>query len=330
MSYTNLDLNHPWFIYPRAFMSEYNNYSHYKNESIKLLKFIDFLYDDISNNHLDKKVLIPFIIGSPMEDALYKSNTDSKNWFQYKQLYPNYINNFIQYNDNNNKIIQIIIVSPDDIFGEDINKLPYFTTYCPYNFVKISQNEYIYVELNIIIRVNIFNCMMPCVESRKKITKKYNDLINNNLNFKEISSIFKITSYDQTMDDIKFIDYFYCSIEKLFGLVSNTNLEIIINSWVCFKNLDGFAEKYNMFPKILELANKFNIMATEWEFVDELFLTKIVSKYKFDNKNFQDCNLNYVFDELSNNFPINVMAHNLNNVFIVDFNSSYNLRSIDK
>jgi hypothetical protein len=34
------ELNHPWFIYPHAFMSEYNNYGLYRAESVRLENFL--------------------------------------------------------------------------------------------------------------------------------------------------------------------------------------------------------------------------------------------------------------------------------------------------
>lgn len=317
-----VELNHPWFIYPRGFMSEYNDYSHFRNESIKMYKFIDSLPDKIEKNHLDEDILIPFIIGSPMEDALSKSNSREENLFQYTQLFPNYINNFIQCKKNK-KFIQIIIISPDTIFNYESNKKPFFTIYGKYDFVCTNINEYIYTDSEIEIRINIFNCMIPCIELRTQIIKKYDTIINKNKSY-DIG----IMSYRQTDNDLEFIKNFYCCVEKLFNFITNLNFKIIINSWVSFKNLDGIAEKFNMFPKILELANKYNIIATEWEFVDELFYTKIISQYKFYNKNFHVCNINYAFDDMLKKLPVHVAKLNfdLNNLFVIDFNSPFDLK----
>ena len=92
----------------------------------------------------------------------------------------------------------------------------------------------------------------------------------------------------------------------LFSLTTNTKIKIIINSWVSFKNLDGYSKNYNMFPRLLTLANQYNIIATEWDFVDELFFAKIISKYKFDDIDFCGIKINYAFNEHLTHIPKNV------------------------
>ena len=318
MNYSNI--NHPFFIYPRGFMSEYNEYKHYRNEVLRLFNFIDDLSDEIEKMHKD--ILIPFIIGSSMEDALAKSNTSEENYFQFRQLFPNYIHNFIQ-NNLEKKFIQIIIISPDSIFSEQSNIKPRFILHEEMEFIETNKNEYIYANEQINIRINIFNCMIPCIENRNGIISRYENAIKS-LSYEH----YGITSYIQTSDDLNFINEFYSRLDKLFNfnINQNHNVKIIVNSWVSFKNLDGYSEMYNMFPKILELANKYKIIATEWKFVDELFYTKIISEYKFENKDFFGCYIDYVFDnDLINpmNLPKNIIKKNftLCNLFVIDFNS---------
>jgi hypothetical protein len=303
-------LNHPFFIYPRGIMSEYNNYELYKFEVIRLYNFIKNLNIDIIKKYNDKEILIPFIIGSPMEDALVKSNTSFDNFFQYKQLFPNYINNFIKKN-NKKKFIQLIIISPDNIFSNQ-TFTPYFTLYESFDFIKINDLEYFYSDEINEIKINIFNCPIPSIELRKNLFLRYEQILNTNN--------YSITSYKQTLDDLEFIDKFYIQINKLFSLNNISNIQIIINSWVSFKNLDGYSENYNMFPKILSFANKYNIIATEWEFIDELFLTKIISDYNFQNNNFQNYYINYIFDDFTD-LPENIIKINFNykNIFKLDF-----------
>ena len=78
-----------------------------------------------------------------------------------------------------------------------------------------------------------------------------------------------------------------------------------------------------MFPNILKLANKYNIIATEWDFVDNLIFTKIISNYEFVNKNFLGCYINYVNDKHPKS------DHNIGtNLFVIDFNSEYYLKKI--
>lgn len=317
------NLNHPFFIYPRGFMSEYNEYSLYRQEVYRLYEFIGNLVDELDEKHCSKNILIPFIIGSPMEDSLSKSHTDFDNIFQYCQLFPNYINNFILQNDNK-KFIQIIIVSPDNIFSSNTNHTPYFTLYSPYDFLNTGFNEYTYLDEFIEIKVNIFNCPMPCIETRTSLVLKYKPIFDN-LNINS----FDINTYEQNQVDINFINSFYSCIDKLFikstyKPETGTNIKIIINSWVSFKNLEGY-QNYGMFPSLLKLANKYNIIATEWDFIDNLTFTKIVSNYSdtCGNKNFYSCYLNYVSEELSKT------EHDIGtNLFVIDFNSKYCLKNI--
>lgn len=324
----NIVLNHPFFIYPRGFMSEYNDYDHYRDEIKRLYKFIDNLPNIIEEkNNNGEEIFIPFIVGSPMEDSLAKSNTSKENFFQFRQLFPNYIKNFIQ-SSTNNKFIQIIIISPDDIFSPQSNIKPLFTLYESFDFVLINLNEYIYSEEQLNIRINIFNCPVPCLETRTNLVLRYESIIRG-----LETNHYNIMTYKQTSTDIEFINNFYSRIDRLFKLNTNLSIRIIINSWVSFKNLDGIAEKYAMFPKILELANKYNIIATEWEFIDELFYTKIISQYKFGNKNFYGCNIDYVFNNIVKltDLPKHIIKKNFNNnnLFAVNFNSEYGLEKIN-
>lgn len=248
-------------------MSEYNNYKHYRNEVKMLYQFINNLLNEINEHYVNgSQILIPFIIGSPMEDSLAKSNTSKDNYFQFRQLFPNYINNFIQSNTNN-KFIQIIIISPDDIFSPQSTIKPLFRLYESFDFVLTNLNEYVYMDDKLTIKINIFNCPVPSLETRTNITLRYDTSLND-----METNIYDISSYKQSQFDIEFINNFYSSLNMLFNLNTNPSIKLIINSWASFKNLDGISERYNMFPKILELATQYNIIACEWEFIDELFL----------------------------------------------------------
>jgi hypothetical protein len=313
------ELNHPFFVYPRGFMSEYNEYIVYRQEVLRLYKFIDDLADELDIKHNSKDILVPFIIGSPMEDSLSKSYTSIENIFQYSQLFPNYINNFISHNSNK-KFIQIIIISPDNIFSNDTIHIPYFTLYSLYDFVNTNPNEYTCLEEFFEIKVNIFNCPLPCIEKRNNLVSKYQPMIDGlKLN------PYDIYTYKQNNFDINFINSFYSSLEKIFSVsVSNQKIKLIINSWVSFKNLYGYSENYGMFPNLLTLANKYNIIATEWDFIDNLTFTKIVSNYGTKNKNFIGCYINYNNEELPN--PEQIIEKNL---FFVNFNCEYFLNKIN-
>lgn len=297
-------------------MSEYNEYPLYRQEVIRLNEFIKNLTFELEHKYNLNNILIPFIIGSSMEDSLANSHTTIENIFQYSQLFPNYINNFIG-QTSNKKFIQIIIISPDKIFST--NHVPYFLLYEPYPFINTCPNEYSYLNEFIEIKINIFNCPVPCIESRNNLILNYQSMIDG-LN----SNHYHIDSYEQNNTDINFINNFYFNLDKLFNLsVLNQKIKIIINSWVSFKNLYGYSENYKMFPNLLKLANKYNIIATEWNFIDNLKFTKIISNYKIENINFIGSYINYV----DNGLP--ELEHNIgNNLFLIDFTSKYYLKKI--
>jgi len=287
-----MELNHPFFIYPNAMMSEYNEYDHYRKEIKRFYNFLIKLNLDLETlKQTNKtKILIPIIIGSTMEDAIFNNQTDFSNIFQYQQLFPDYILKFIDNFKSEDKLIEIIIISPDKIFNIE-NFSPLFLIYSDFKFIKICNKEYLFEINKLKIRFNIFNCPMPCIEKRSNIIKKVNDILR-----RMSSNPYNINSFTQTENDILFINNFYSEIENLISKVNYDNLFVIINSWVNFKNLYGYSENYNMFPRILELANKYNIIATEWNYIDELFLTRIISNY--NNYNLKNNYILYVSNDI--------------------------------
>lgn len=344
------DLNHPWFIYPHAFMSEYNNYELYKVESLRLLNFLEDFINKFDNHHFTNyKILIPIILGSTMEDALNNSYDDYSNIFQYQQLFPNYINNFIE-NVEDHKFIQLIIISPDSIFTNTDYK-PFFVKFSKYKFDKINKYEYICHGDKLIIKVNIFNCPMVSKEKRKNIITKCDKLLNN---FDKNIIRLNINTYVQSESDLRLIEKIYDCMNKIFSYtftnsytnlndvltVDDTNqikkINIIVNSWVSFKNLYGYSENYNMFPELLNLASKYNIIATEWNYKDDNIYTIIKSNYHFNNLYFNHKKIIYVnsFDidnDNDNNSDqnYNFVNHKMNNgYFIIDFVESHLIKKI--
>jgi hypothetical protein len=324
-------LIHPWFIYPHAFLSEYNNYELYQCESIRLENFLgNFIHKIESGFYTGSKLLIPIILGSTMEDSLFNSHTNSKNYFQFEQMFPNYINNFIEVIDGH-KHIQVIIISPDNIFNND-NYVPLFTKFSKYEFEKVNNLHYRFISDSFEININIFNCPMVTVEKRKEIIKKSNIVLSDckKKNFTDCI----LSTYTQSETDFVLINRIYEHIEKIFSYVSNSfyNVNIIINSWVNFKNLYGYSENYNMFPELLKLASKYNIIATEWDYRDENFITVIKSNYHFENKSFKFSKVVYINYESYYFFDENVIDINLEylnsyrrDLYKFDFSETFNL-----
>ena len=324
-------LNHPWFIYPHAFLSEYNNYQLYKSESIRLEIFLNNFKNNIeSHNYRDSKILLPIIIGSTMEDAFIGSHSDiTKYTFQFEQLFPNYINNFIKKTDGH-KHIEIIIISPDRIFSKD-EYIPLFTNLSGYDFTKINNYKYTCISESYVLNINIFNCPMVTVEKRANIIKKC-DIILSECK-KNIDLDCNITTYKQSKFDLFLINKIYEHIEKIFSYVNNNDysINIIVNSWVSFKNLYGYSENYNMFPELLKLTSDYNIIATEWDYQDEIFFSTIKSNYHFGNKSFKFNKIVYISyehyyieDEIINKNLEN-LKYNQHNLYQIDFTEKFNL-----
>jgi hypothetical protein len=331
-----MELNHPFFIYPREPLSHYNNYELYRNELLRLNEFIKNFNYQLENSELEEsEVLLSIILGSTMEDAILKSFTPESNIFQSSQLFPSYIKNFIEKDlKKKNKLVQIIIISPDNFFA-NIDYSPVFTNFIEIEFNKISLYEFIGSTLNTKIKINIFNCPFPSLESRNNLIEKYNKIFIDFIKNPE----YKLKTFSQTSQDKIFIDEFYKNLETVLKKndYKKNDLSIIINSWVSFKNLDGVSENYSMFYKLLEISNIYNIIATEWDFVDELFSCKIVSNFHIGNKFFKNRLLFYVLAEFENiildkdiqEINYNYIKSTTNTLFKIDFCSEYLLDNFD-
>lgn len=330
-SITYENLNHPWFIYPRAFMSEYNDYDLYRSESIRLEKFLNNFLNDLENrNFRESKLLIPIILGSTMEDSLINSYTEHTNIFQYQQLFPCHIDNYIE-NIDGQKYIQIIIISPDRIFS-DHNYIPLFIKLSKYTFNKINQYEFISINNSFTIKVNIFNCPMVSEEKRFKTIEKCDYILNNlkNLNY-------NLKTYKQNNNDLLLIKTIYQHLKNIFNFKETNHLfsnEILItiNSWVSFKNLDGYAENYKMFPELLSLASEYNIIATEWEYKDDCFISIIKSNYHFGNNSYifkKIIYANYNSELISVDKVIKFIKSSNSDIFIIDFKELDLLKKIE-
>lgn len=269
-----ITLNHPWTIYLREPASSYTKYSIYYSELIRLLEFVTHLNTNISDIKDTQVQLTNFIIGTPMECALHKGDCSMAYRFQWQQLFPKHIYDFINhYSKSDNDInINIIIISPDDIFMNDCYKEPFFTSECgEYKFTKIQNREYIHKNDKLTIKVDIFTCPFPQLEKRTKIITHLNIFIKNYMPY------FELKDFSPTENDIKFITEFYYFFELI---ASNPKSNMIINSYATFRNIRDY-DNYGLFPTLLNVANKYKIIATEWYFQEDNFRSRIVSKINF-------------------------------------------------
>ena len=320
-------------------MSEYNNYQLYRKEANRLLNFLQELNTNLKITYKEYDILILLMVGSTMEDVFVNGEFNDKHLFQYSQLFPSYINKFDQNTCKKKKLIQILVISPDNFFSSN-SYVPTFLKFVNYQFDKTGLNEYFYSgnrngngngngnengnenEGTTIIRVNIFNCLFPAKESRFNMIKIYNNLLDTLDN-----NLYDIKTFTQTNIDEVYIEQFYEQVEKLLSYNNNINKHVIINSWVCFKNLVGYSENYCMFPKLLQIANKYNIIATEWIFNEILFFTKIISSYHFGNNQYKNRLLLYGSENLTDYSPDivekNLLLSDDNTLFVINYESTH-------
>jgi hypothetical protein len=276
-----ITLNHPWTIYLREPTSSYTKYSVYYSELMRLLRTITQLNTNISDLKENQVQLTNFIIGTPMECALQKRDCSIEYMYQWQQLFPKHIHDFIKHHSKlDNEInINIIIISPDDIFMDECYKEPLFTTECEeYKFTKIQNREYVHNNKNLTIKVDIFTCPFPQLEMRIETIEHFNNFV------ERFIPCFELKKFSPTEHDIKFINEFYYNIELI---ASNPKSNMIINSYATFRNVRDF-DNYGLFPTLLEVANKHKIIATEWNFQENNFRTRIISRinYKVDYINY--------------------------------------------
>ncbi|AYV79957.1 MAG: hypothetical protein Gaeavirus3_11 [Gaeavirus sp.] len=274
-----MTLNHPWFIYPQEPLSEYVSYNIYRSEITRLYDYIRTL--DINSGDT---TLTNFVLGTPMEAAIHAKETTCK--FQWQQLYPSHINEFIFHHLNSDKptYINLIIISPDELFMDKNYKEPLFLSHTDYEFTKIRNREYISKFDNVTINVNIFTCPFPHLDIREDIYASYDRILEKN-------NILDIETFKPSNDDNTFVNEFYEAFERIaISTSTNPNHIIIVNSYVAFRNISGLGG-YALFPKLLEIANKYKIICTEWNMIDSMFTSKIISSIEFNDI---DCINNYL------------------------------------
>lgn len=282
-------LNHPWKIYLNEPISSYTEYDIYYKELNRFYKFVELYNEYLDKLKEDDVCLTILILGTPMEAALHNNQCSKIYEFQWQQLLPKNVFDFIKHYKklNNNININIIIVSPDNIFMDEYYKEPLFTIKCDdCKFTKIKNREYIHMSDKLIIKVDIFTCPFPQLETNTNIINKINIFI------KKFYEDYKIMDYSPTEEDITFINNFY---EYFESICKNPKSNLLINSYAVFRNVREY-DNYGLFPTLLEVADRNKIIATEWHFDEKNFKSTIVSK--------NDLNINYVYFKVSYVEPI--------------------------
>lgn len=251
-------LHHPYYIYHQEITSNYRNYEMYNNELVRLSEYLD-------NVKIDRRTLINIVIGTPMEDMNYRGKLSNKQ--QYTQILGKYIYDYMEYvyEKSEDSEIEIIVISPDDIFRDEYELMFMSQEYI--KFVKIDNKKYEYEYkgegIRIVVRINIFNCPMPHRETRESVIIKYN----------EISRKLGL-EYDfrQTEEDEEYIRKFYEKIERMM----KDSKYMIISSYAVFNNLER-TTPYMMFKEMMDLGIKYDKILLEWIWNEENMFSKLIS-----------------------------------------------------
>jgi hypothetical protein len=268
------NLNHPWKIYFAEPTSAYTEYEIYYQELVRLYNYIKFYNEYLENLKENDVCMTILILGTPMEAAIWNKQCSEIYDFQWQQLFPKYIFDFIKHYKklNNNININIIVVSPDNIFMDKFYREPLFTIKCEdYSFNKIKNREYIHTSDNLTIKIDIFTCPFPQLETNTKNIERHNNFIH------KIIKDYKLKTFEPSEEDIKYINRFYENFERI---CENKKANLIINSFAVFRNVRDY-DNYGLFPTLLEVANKHKIIATEWSFNERNIFVNIISKINY-------------------------------------------------
>ena len=155
-------LSNPYIIYPGFPFSGYDNLIAYNNE----LKMLHGLFDP---DDVIKNELLFLVIGAVMEEMYYNLDKEINN--HWRQLFPVFLEKFI---DNNyNKKITIIIVSPNKSFSIDSFSKPLFMEKTNYKYNWVYLADRFYGIKNTLITIRIIYSMFPHFHKKnKKIIKK--------------------------------------------------------------------------------------------------------------------------------------------------------------
>ena len=284
-------LTNPYIIYPGFPFSGYNKLIEYNNE----LKMLHSIFD---SNDVMKNELLFLVIGAVMEEMHKNLNEDIG--IHWRQLFPLFLEKFI---DNNyNKKISIIIVSPNKSFSIDSFSKPLFMEKTNYKYKWIYLADRYYGIKNTLITVRIVYSMFPHNHNKnKKIIKK----LKNSELYKNDSLKEKIDKSIQTYNDKKAIDEFYSNLNDYFNKINELGGLVITLSYSVFDSdsINSKLNNYFLFSEIKDLfINSYNkrILA-EWVFE--------LSNYDLNVYNKEFSSLSYVDDkieiiEIDNNLEI--------------------------
>lgn len=255
MSSESSILNNPYWIYPNAPCAGYTHFDKY-NEELKNLND-EILILRTSN----MKKLFTLIIGDPIGEYLEHESSDTKIEFQWEQLFPYYIQQYVKSDPIRNEAV-LFIVCPNKTYSPEEFKLPLFFKYTDeYKWVNTSKNTY---ESSVYkCKIILFYTMIPSID--KQYDKKYEKIVRT---FGKVCDTELINSYRRTEYDVKFVNEFYDNLKKSIDHINYYGGISTCLSYAVFRHDGDFSHmrNYTMFEEIKECFKGHNLLA-EWVFI---------------------------------------------------------------
>lgn len=287
---TTESLSNPYFAYPGTPLRGYHDLNLY-NEELKRL------YTFLNDCKTKPKTNVHICIGAAMEEVI---NHDSyEEHYQWKQLFPDHLQNFIL--DNKESDTYLIIISPNDTFSDDNYKDPVFISRTNeiFDWTKVENRKYTSTKYN--VTVNIFCTMMPHDDSTR------NKLLMTQLKQKKElhKHFYWLDQLEQTQYDLEFTNIFYKVFGKFLDSVNDNYGIISCFSFAVFNEATVF-RKYNNYAMFSEIKKLFpdnvaNRLLLEWCFRIDSTEMKFFSERGHDIRITYNDNTRYetliIFDE---------------------------------
>lgn len=242
-----MNLNFPYFWYPKMPFSGYMDVDNYNSNLIKLQNSL------IELQHINEPILFHITIGAAMEEIMKKYNnyTNTHHWMQ---LFPHHIINAYK---NNIKVIHFIIC-PNSDFRDHTNAPIFISKTMKIHNWTFDNTTECYKSDDGLIIVKIFYTMMPTVDKRNETIlreyeskfshiKKYYDNTN-------VPTMYIPNTYKQTQYDISFTLNFYNELKKTIINVKNQSGFTTCFSFAVFNTETAnysAVSSYGMFAEIV-------------------------------------------------------------------------------
>lgn len=263
-------LSFPYYTYPGIPCCGYHDIERYNPELLRL-------YDSLENIISDPPSVFHLTIGAAMEE-FQKLAYDKKCDYQWQQLFPFHIRNFLMNGNKYKKKVIHFIVSPNEHFSSAIDDIPFFVMRTPEFEWEIMGKSYISKKYN--YEVHIFCTMIPTIDMR-------NETILKSFEGHSSQSVLQaVQNFRQTEYDRIFVGMFNSVLEKAIESVTINNGVVTCFSFAVFNQQSdrSVIRDYQMFPEIKRIFDSHpHSFLAEWIFRKHQYTLKL-AKYAHHTK----------------------------------------------